>query len=731
MSTADAAAALGVSDSTVRRWISSGYLPEPGWSRKGARKARAFDRKWIDAARKKIDLPDRSDTSLRISLTFSVEDLHLARRLQTQLEANGATVITPSVQNEFGGSWVESISGFYDSSDVFVFLVGPRPSRWLSVEAEQAVERARLGHTLVVPVLAREASYRDMPAALRSFQGLSLDETRDLDSAARLIVDAARDLRARGNYSGVPSLPEAFIETGFVREVLSAIEQGPSDRVIWLQGVPGSGKTVAAAAAAQLFATRLQSVEWLRYGRLRDRLADESRRYFGRGAQLLVIDEVEGELPNDVRDMLHERNYNVVIITSRQAPPKALPALVIAARLSRTETREILSKSLTLARNSDVVITDELVDLADGSPLFASLLAAPGAAASLLNRPDETLEGSVVGERIVQVLSWASPTGLPRELFLDQYEDPYLLATAERAERALSVLRDAGAVQFHGNRVFLANVPGAIGYDAGALALLRRGVVRMRAEGWVEPLSKNEVTALVDRVMSRVVRRGVSEEIFATVSLAIESARGLEPADAIGTIRAARLLLFGQPIHHQDLAMDASIALAEALLALGLYREAAAVAAAEFIEAGSADPTRSIQLLLLLSRAQDLAGDTASAIQALMQTIDLQREALGNSPTVAQSLAVLAELNFRTGMLEDARLAAVSSYEISEKALGAAHTNTLRSQLLLAQVLDALGDDQGSAMLVDQVLRLSGEVLGPNHSVTLAALSLQRLAVDD
>ena len=48
--TSQAARILGVSPQTLRRYITSGQLPEPGWGRMGLKKQREFTQEWIDAA---------------------------------------------------------------------------------------------------------------------------------------------------------------------------------------------------------------------------------------------------------------------------------------------------------------------------------------------------------------------------------------------------------------------------------------------------------------------------------------------------------------------------------------------------------------------------------------------------------------------------------------------------------------------------------------------------------
>lgn len=49
-STSEAAQLLGVSPATLRRYITSGQLPEPGWTKRGMRKQREYSQSWVDDA---------------------------------------------------------------------------------------------------------------------------------------------------------------------------------------------------------------------------------------------------------------------------------------------------------------------------------------------------------------------------------------------------------------------------------------------------------------------------------------------------------------------------------------------------------------------------------------------------------------------------------------------------------------------------------------------------------
>ena len=53
-STSEAAAQLGVSPSTLRRYLKEGFLTEPGWGRVGRRRQREYDETWIQAAKAQL-----------------------------------------------------------------------------------------------------------------------------------------------------------------------------------------------------------------------------------------------------------------------------------------------------------------------------------------------------------------------------------------------------------------------------------------------------------------------------------------------------------------------------------------------------------------------------------------------------------------------------------------------------------------------------------------------------
>jgi DNA-binding transcriptional MerR regulator len=63
LTTAAVAARLGVSPSTVRRYIKENYLPEPGWGKVGRKNQRVYTEAWVRAAEKKLN----GDDSRRIS----------------------------------------------------------------------------------------------------------------------------------------------------------------------------------------------------------------------------------------------------------------------------------------------------------------------------------------------------------------------------------------------------------------------------------------------------------------------------------------------------------------------------------------------------------------------------------------------------------------------------------------------------------------------------------------
>lgn len=68
---------LGVAPSTVRRYISDGFLPEPGWVRVGRRRQRQYSQEWVRRAFDTLSLADAAASDVRRSRT-SVSGLGLA-----------------------------------------------------------------------------------------------------------------------------------------------------------------------------------------------------------------------------------------------------------------------------------------------------------------------------------------------------------------------------------------------------------------------------------------------------------------------------------------------------------------------------------------------------------------------------------------------------------------------------------------------------------------------------
>ena len=60
-STSEVAAALKVSPATVRRWMKEGFLPEPGWTKTGRRRQRAYGAGWLADAREKLAQEEEGD----------------------------------------------------------------------------------------------------------------------------------------------------------------------------------------------------------------------------------------------------------------------------------------------------------------------------------------------------------------------------------------------------------------------------------------------------------------------------------------------------------------------------------------------------------------------------------------------------------------------------------------------------------------------------------------------
>lgn len=54
LTTSAVAERLGVSPSTVRRYIKDNYLPEPGWGKVGRRRQRIYSEDWVRAAEEKL-----------------------------------------------------------------------------------------------------------------------------------------------------------------------------------------------------------------------------------------------------------------------------------------------------------------------------------------------------------------------------------------------------------------------------------------------------------------------------------------------------------------------------------------------------------------------------------------------------------------------------------------------------------------------------------------------------
>ncbi|MEX1364624.1 MAG: serine/threonine-protein kinase [Nannocystaceae bacterium] len=105
----------------------------------------------------------------------------------------------------------------------------------------------------------------------------------------------------------------------------------------------------------------------------------------------------------------------------------------------------------------------------------------------------------------------------------------------------------------------------------------------------------------------------------------------------------------------------------------------------------------------------------SDARQRLRLAIEIQRAALGSGPMVADNLINLAAIELFDGDKQAALELATEAYEINAEHLGQDAARTLDAQHVRGMVLVALGRPEQGEPLLQQVVELQKQTLGPRH----------------
>lgn len=138
-----------------------------------------------------------------VFLSYSRSDRGLANRVREDLSARGVDVWTDR-RLGLGGSWLAAIRTAIDGARAVVVLATPAAlaSRWVMREVEAAHALGRR----IVPVLAGETRFGDLPAILAGINGVDLAD--GYEESMAMLADALRagDAFVRASPERLPEL---------------------------------------------------------------------------------------------------------------------------------------------------------------------------------------------------------------------------------------------------------------------------------------------------------------------------------------------------------------------------------------------------------------------------------------------------------------------------------------------------------------------------------------------
>lgn len=163
-------------------------------------------------------------------LSYSRQDLQLARRLRTDLEALGVSLWSDDDISP-GDSWGPVIEDQLTKAVAVIVLLTPNSlrSRWVVEEWRGGLARDRS----IIPVLADGLTFADLPSDLSNIQGISLDD--DYEGALRWLAAALSGLMDARQPVQLPdderrnivedTVNQMLQQLGLTRERITELEQ--------------------------------------------------------------------------------------------------------------------------------------------------------------------------------------------------------------------------------------------------------------------------------------------------------------------------------------------------------------------------------------------------------------------------------------------------------------------------------------------------------------------------
>ena len=621
---------------------------------------------------------------------------------------------------------------------------------WLE-EVEQAIDRAKDGKSLLIPVFLDNLSPSALPLGLRRFSGVFARTEDELLAGVAVIANAVQkrsnDRAATRVYGAVPPRPQGYFESSEVDRALSAVRAALAERdgPVWLTGLGGVGKSVVASEVCRRLSSEIDVVWWTTAtseesvvggiaslsqalglghsgpGTLRD-YAREALAFLARESVswLLVLDDVEDE--TDILGWLPTSfSTGTCLITSRRQPSQRSRQVAVESwsSLEAVEYLRRLLPDVEVEGSSDHELR-EIANALGGHPLALAL------AAGYINRHGRTgpsqlheflrhltsreqiYASQTVGESIeaalasvsvrypvardlLNAMGWLSSEPFPIEMFREASDDPFLSSTPSKISAAIDALNDHSLVSVDHD---VCTAHDLIRAFARAISTDAIGfLLRLLAPAFSNPDSPDN-WLLCTRLYPHVFELS---RLMAGVE-ALHSDTQRESVELrVGTARY--LMKAGSS---ED--------------ALTLLRQTLSDSERIF----GSDDLSTLNVRANLAGTYQNLGRHDEAAALLRQTIAETERILGRDhPSALSARANLAGILQSLGQHDEAAALLQQTIAKSERILGSDHPSTLSARANLAGIYQSLGRYDEAVALLQQTLVDSRRILGSDHPSTL------------
>jgi hypothetical protein len=687
-----------------------------------------------------------------VFIHHSAAELDASRDLAGLLREHGLTVFFPEDSIEPGQEWRTNILDAASNAAVSVVMLSSvGVSDRMSFELTTATSRALSGSGLLIPVLLGDVSQRLLPQALHRFQGIRAkgEDWKEKVAAAveRAVMQSRPPRRQQTSHTDLPALPKNLVRTYDIDRVMRAIDTSLSDRSgpIEIVGRNGSGKTVAALAAAWTNLSRFVTTAWIdarsevdvirALAQLADALGQTTVGLTDTAKARLALRQLEETstswllIFNDINpnwawlDRWIPRTSSTgtsIVVSQRPGQFGGEGPTIWMTDFRKQDTERLINGQLGLSVTGEERHAVEVLSHA-GQP---SPLVLDFAAKYLLNQPDSnrrrltdllksTLGGAAnaqsallglmvreqlsdlertapVSKKIFDVLAWARQISVPLEFFTDSFEDPFFSQTQAEIEHALHQLALRGLISIDRGR--------AVSHS-------------LLLETIDEP---NLGTEFLTFLMRAVIRgKNSQSSVFLDASFAEQIA----------------LRVLGQALETQDtligraavqLCTEISAILSDTGEELSSERLLSRTLAVSMGVLGPDHPT-TVSVQASLAGALQSTGRFEEAIVVLRESLAASMAVLGpDHPTTVSVQASLAGALQSTGRFEEAIVVLRESLAASMAVLGPDHPTTVSVQASLAGALQSTGRFEEAIDLLRRALDTSLAIFGPGHSITVA-----------